>query len=170
MYRLAVILVVVSTDYGRKQILFHWITVILRIMNLVSESLKSIFFIEGERALGWCFLHMSALKSSWQKSKLQAVIPLPLVTNQFFVIFTKKVKFGYFFPLHGLFPPPDMARTHISIIAEACLWPPDFVSVKSHCAPPSPPSKKTSGTSKHRRKRPLSFSPKFIGAIEDGGA
>ena len=64
MYHLAVILVVVSTDYGRKQILFHWITVILRIMNLVSESLKSIFFIEGERALGWCFLHMSALKSS----------------------------------------------------------------------------------------------------------
>ena len=81
-----------------------------------------------------CFLHMLALKSSWQKSKLQLVIPLPLVTNHFFVIFTNKVKFGYFFPLHGVFPPPDMPERHISIITEACLWPPDFVYVKSHMA------------------------------------
>ena len=98
-----------SIDYGRLLFLFHWFTVTPRIRNLLSKSLKSIFFIEGERALGWCFLHISALKSSLQKSKLQAVIPLPLFKNQFFVIFTKKVKFGYFFRLHGVFPPPDIS-------------------------------------------------------------
>ena len=89
-------LVVNSIDYGRYFFLFHWFTVTLRIMNMVSESLKIIFFIEGERALGWCFLNMSALKSSWQKSKLQTAIPLPLATNWFFCFSPRRWNLAFF--------------------------------------------------------------------------
>ena len=89
-------LVVNSIDYGRHFFLFHWFTVTLRIMNMVSESLKIIFFIEGERALGWCFLDMSALKSSWQKSKLQTAIPLPLATNWFFCFSPRRWNLAFF--------------------------------------------------------------------------
>ena len=85
-----------SIDYGKHFFLFHWISASLRIMNLVSESLKIIFFIEGERALGWCFLDMSALKSSWQKSKLQTAIPLPLATNWFFCFSPRRWNLAFF--------------------------------------------------------------------------
>ena len=42
------LLVANNIDYWKLLFLFHWISTSLKIMNLVSEFLKSNFFIEGE--------------------------------------------------------------------------------------------------------------------------